>query len=174
MAPRSTACHTTDSRTAQEVVFYRLGQKFVDNEHSIPEKVRSVLYYTLAIGHHTGVIDCLTPRLSTSRAIFSEVLALLEPGEAQEKLAGIERFGEIELKKEHVSTLKNAVIEALNRLGGSPEESSNEKEAASFAAFEPRSVTAMDPGAWMEEFLCLLDEIQCEPSVYAMGRRVTC
>lgn len=48
---RPLAAHTTDGRTAREVVFYRLGEKFVDHERSIPEDVRSVLYYTLAIGH---------------------------------------------------------------------------------------------------------------------------
>ena len=96
---RPLAAHTTDGRTAREVVFYRLGEKFVDHERSIPEDVRSVLYYTLAIGHHTGVIDCLAPRLTTSREVFADVLALLGPGRAHDKLAGIEKFGEIEVKR---------------------------------------------------------------------------
>lgn len=167
---RSLAAHTTDGRTAREVVFYRLGEKFVDHERSIPEDVRSVLYYTLAIGHHTGVIDCLKPRLATSREVFSEVLALLEPGAARDKLAGIEKFGEIEVKKEHVPMLKSAVIAALDRAGSALE---GVEEAAALEA-TTETVTAIDAPAWLEEFLHLLEEIQCEPCVYAMGRRVTC
>lgn len=114
---RASGGHTTDARTAREVVFYRLGKKFVDDERSIPEDVRSVLYYTLAIGHHTGVIDCLEPRVSTSRAVFAEVLGMLPEGQARDKLAGIERFGEIQIDKEHVEMLRGAVGEALDRLG---------------------------------------------------------
>lgn len=169
-AMRPLAAHTTDGRTAREVVFYRLGEKFVDHERSIPEDVRSVLYYTLAIGHHTGVIDCLKPCLATSREVFADVLALLGPGEAHDKLAGIEKFGEIEVKKEHVPVLKPAVIAALDRAGSALEVV--EEAAAPGAAAE--TVTAIDAPAWLEEFLCLLEEIQCEPCVYAMGRRVTC
>lgn len=114
---RASGGHTTDARTAREVVFYRLGKKFVDDERSIPEDVRSVLYYTLAIGHHTGVIDCLEPRVSTSRAVFAEVLGMLPKGQARDKLAGIERFGEIQIDKEHVEMLRAAVGEALDGLG---------------------------------------------------------
>ena len=150
---RPTAAHTTDGRTAREVVFYRLGKKFVDHERSIPEDVRSVLYYTLAIGHHTGVIDCLEPRLATSRAVFVDVLGAL----------GAERFGEIELKKEHVPLLKPAVLAALEACGSVPERTGDPEGL----------VTAVDVPSWLEEFLFLLDEVQCEPAVYAMGRRVS-
>lgn len=162
-AVRPAAAHTTDGRTARDVVFYRLGKKFVDHERSIPEDVRSVLYYTLAIGHHTGVIDCLEPRLATSRAVFADVLAALGAGEAADKLRGIERFGEIELKKEHVPLLKPAVLAALESCGAVPERRSAAEGL----------VTAVDVPSWLEEFLFLLDEVQCEPAVYAMGRRVS-
>ncbi|MEY8460608.1 formate hydrogenlyase maturation HycH family protein [Eggerthellaceae bacterium 24-137] len=167
---RPLAAHTTDGRTAREVVFYRLGEKFVDHERSIPEDVRSVLYYTLAIGHHTGVIDCLRPRLATSREVFADVLALLGPGEARDKLAGIEKYGEIEVKKEHVPLLKPAVIAALDRVGSALEP----EEGAPVPRMTSETVTAIDAPAWLEEFLRLLEEIQCEPCVYAMGRRATC
>ena len=149
---RPLAAHTTDGRTAREVVFYR-----------------SVLYYTLAIGHHTGVIDCLAPRLTTSREVFADVLALLGPGRAHDKLAGIEKFGEIEVKKEHVPVLKPAVLAALDRVGAALEVSDEPPLCAVSEA-----VVAIDAPAWLEEFLRLLEEIQCEPCVYAMGRRVTC
>ena len=167
---RSSALHTTDARTAHEVVFYRLREKFVDHERSIPEEVRSVLYYTLAIGHHAGVIDCLKPRLATSREVFAAVLDLMEPGEGRDKLAGIEEFGEIEVKKEHVRVLRQAVIGALERIGSALD--LREEETVEPGA--PETVVAIDAPVWLEEFLLLLAEIQCEPCVYAMGRRVTC
>ena len=143
---RPTAAHTTDGRTAREVVFYRLGKKFVDHERSIPEDVRSVPYYTLA----------------TSRAVFVDVLGALGAGAAREKLAGIERFGEIELKKEHVPLLKPAVLAALEACGSVPERTGDPGGL----------VTAVDVPSWLEEFLFLLVEVQCEPAVYAMGGRV--
>lgn len=166
---RPLSAHTTDGRTAREVVFYRLGEKFVDHERSIPDGVRSVLYYTLAIGHHTGVIDCLRPRLSASREVFADALALMEPGSARDKLAGIERFGEIEVRGEHVALLKPAVIAALERSGAALAAT----DAALGEAGASASVVAVDAPSWLEEFLCLLEEIQCEACVYAMGRRVS-
>lgn len=166
---RPLSAHTTDGRTAREVVFYRLGEKFVDHERSIPDDVRSVLYYTLAIGHHTGVIDCLRPRLSASREVFADALALMEPGSARDKLAGIERFGEIEVRGEHVALLKPAVIAALERSGAALAAT----DAAVGEAGASASVVAVDAPSWLEEFLCLLEEIQCEACVYAMGRRVS-
>lgn len=186
------ARHTTDTRTARDVVFYRLGRKFVDNERSIPEDVQSVLYYTLAIGHHTGVIDCLDPRIGTSREVFGEVLALLGDGEASTKLAGVERFGEIQIDKEHVGVLREAACAALAEAGveafsgasghaggvgggvaGSVRRMGAEAHADAAASSARPYVYAMDALAWLEEFVALLDEVACEPQVYAMGRRVT-
>ncbi len=164
--------HTTDAQAAQDVVFFRLGKKFVDNERSIPEDVRSVLYYTLAIGHHTGVIDCLDPRIATSRGTFSRVLAALPEGQAREKLAGVERFGEIQIDKEHVPALREAALGVLARAndggdaafeGASPQEEGVSREC----------VRTEDVRAWLEEFVRLIEEVACEPQVYAVGRRVT-
>lgn len=97
------------------------------------------------------------------------MLALLGPGRAHDKLAGIEKFGEIEVKKEHVPVLKPAVLAALDRVGAALEVSDEPPLCAVSEA-----VVAIDAPAWLEEFLRLLEEIQCEPCVYAMGRRVTC
>ncbi|MDO4289708.1 MAG: formate hydrogenlyase maturation HycH family protein [Eggerthellaceae bacterium] len=136
---RSSGGHTTDARYAREVVFYRLGAKFVDNERSIPEDVRSVLYYTLAIGHHTGVIDCLEPRIGCSRAVFAQVLEALGTGEAAEKLGGVERFGEIQLDKEHVPALSAAVSAALEREGRAADSAEGSTCGAAAAERELRS-----------------------------------
>ena len=47
-----------------QVVFYELTRKFVETEEDVPQEACDVLYYTLAVGHHTGVLDCFEPRLS--------------------------------------------------------------------------------------------------------------
>ena len=39
------------------VVLYQLGTKFVDNDYSIPEESKDVMYYALVVGHRTGVVD---------------------------------------------------------------------------------------------------------------------
>lgn len=46
-----------------QVVFYELTRKFVETEEDVPQEACDVLYYTLAVGHHTGVLDCFEPRL---------------------------------------------------------------------------------------------------------------
>ena len=66
--------------TPDQVVFYELTRKFVETEEDVPQEACDVLYYTLAVGHHTGVLDCFEPRLSVRglrcaarRARFSRV-----------------------------------------------------------------------------------------------------
>ena len=40
------------------VFFYLLNERFVENDEQVPEQAKQVMYYSLAIGHHVGVIDC--------------------------------------------------------------------------------------------------------------------
>lgn len=171
--------HTTCARTAQEVVFYRLSKKFVDNERSIPEDVRSVLYYTLAIGHHTGLIDCFDPRIRTSREVFSQVVDLLPEGPARDKLAGVERFGEIQIGKEHVAALRAATLAVLES-AKPPVLAEREANVSSRARAQDGELSsshpcvyAADALSWLQEFVVLLDEVASEAQVYAVGRRVT-
>lgn len=51
------------SHSHAQVVFYSLSRKFVQ-EKKAPPKAQEVIYYSLAIGHHLGVIDCLEAKLS--------------------------------------------------------------------------------------------------------------
>ena len=46
-----------------KVYFWSLRQKFVDSDDDIPEQAQQVMYYSLAIGHHVGMIDCLKTEL---------------------------------------------------------------------------------------------------------------
>lgn len=48
---------------SETVVFSQLSRKFIDENDATPE-AQQVVYYSLAIGHHLGVIDCLETALS--------------------------------------------------------------------------------------------------------------
>ena len=100
------AVEATEDRTSAawtgtpgEVMFYRLTKKFVESREEIPDEAKEVMYYTLAIGHHTGVIDCFEPVLGCSRELYDKVVALFPAGDARFKLEGIARFGEIQIDK---------------------------------------------------------------------------
>lgn len=56
---------------ADEVFFYRLSRKFVDEQFDVPEEAREVMYYSLAIGHHLGIVDCLRADLVCSLTVIA-------------------------------------------------------------------------------------------------------
>ena len=60
-----------------QVVFYELTRKFVETEEDVPQEACDVLYYTLAVGHHTGVLDCFEPRLSVPVNVFYSLVDAL-------------------------------------------------------------------------------------------------
>lgn len=101
---------------SERVVFYRLSRKFVDDESSIPDKAADVLYYTLAVGHHTGVMDCFETALEMPLDAYERIVALIDDDKARFKLEGVMRFSEIEISKEHVSLLLPACRAALANL----------------------------------------------------------
>ena len=49
---------------SETVVFSQLSRKFIDENDATPDAAQQVVYYSLAIGHHLGVIDCLEAALS--------------------------------------------------------------------------------------------------------------
>lgn len=108
--------------TCPEVVFYQLTRKFVDNEKSIPDEAKDVMYYTLAVGHHTGVIDCFEEKLRTPLSVYESVLAKLPEGDARYKLEGILRSSEIQIEQHHLQTLLPCVQEALEGETGGEDE----------------------------------------------------
>ncbi len=87
------------------IVFYRLGAKFLDSEDDIPKEAGDVLYYTLAVGHHTGIIDCFEEALSCSLECYGYVVSLVGDPDAHHKLSGLLEFGEIQVDKTHVDIL---------------------------------------------------------------------
>lgn len=139
----------------ESVAFYRLGRRFVDNEASIPEDARDVLYYTLSVGHHVGVIDCFERALTMPLASYRTIVGLLESEEARFKLSGVWRFGEIEIDKTNVPCLLPALRACLANLDvfnepGKTEIPLDELEVSMLMAFVDAVLKVRDePGMYL-------------------------
>ncbi len=128
------------------VIFSQLNRKFVDESENTPDQAQQVIYYSLAIGHHLGIIDCLQAALTCPLEAYPAWVATLPAGEAQRKMAGVTRFGEIVIDQSHVALLAPAFDAALARQTPQQQE-------------------------WSRSLLRLLKAIQQEPAVYLMVRR---
>lgn len=95
-----------------QVIFYLLNQRFVENESQVPEQAQQVMYYSLAIGHHVGVIDCFKKLLVCDYGDYQRFVAQFPEGEAKRKLTGLLRFGEITIDSSHVNLLARAFDDA--------------------------------------------------------------
>ena len=157
--------HTTDAETANDVVFYRLSKRFVQDNNAISKEARDVIYYTLATGHNTGIVDCFEPKIAISRGLFAAFVDLLPESLGKSKLSGVEKFGEIQLDK---STI-NDVIEALEFI----------KEicidyAGDGSASDRFCDCRVDDGQeFRDKLLILAKEVRDQPQVYCLCRRVT-
>ncbi|MEG2006811.1 MAG: formate hydrogenlyase maturation protein HycH [Raoultibacter sp.] len=138
-----------------EVIFYQLSAKFVENEQRIPDDAQDVMYYTLAIGHHTGVMDCFTPKLRSSTDLYNKVISFFPQGDARYKLEGISRFGEIQIDKSHISLLLPAVQAVLLSL-----------------YTDESAKTHIEEITWLTSFEDILKSISSEPAIYVMGRKI--
>lgn len=131
-----------------EAVFYQLAKKFVDTEESVPDDAQDVLYYTLAVGHHTGVIDCFEERFRVPLAAYERLCAAFPEGDARWKLEGVMRHGEIQIDKSHLAVMEPA-----------------------FAAFDP-AAAGLDPAAaeCAQRLKNAIDVLAREGAAYIMGR----
>jgi hydrogenase-4 component J len=84
----------------------------VSNQESVPQDARQVVYYSLAIGHHVGVIDCFAEVMSVPAAAFREWLDGVPEGEARRKLEGAFLWNEIEINRSHVDELLSAMSQS--------------------------------------------------------------
>jgi hydrogenase-4 component J len=89
----------------ERVVFYQLTHKFVNQEQNIPENAKQVIYYSLAIGHHVGVMDCFQSLMEIPLDEYREWVSQLPEGTARRKMEGVLKWGEIEVNKEHAGEL---------------------------------------------------------------------
>ncbi len=130
-----------------EIAFYRLSRKVVNNEQSIPEAARQVMFYSLAIGHHVGVMDCFDQMMAVPEGQYSRVVSLLPDGEARRKLEGALKWQEIEINRSHVDALLHELDGLLPALG-------------------------IEDAAWIGKLVASLHEIVTEPVLYLMVKRI--
>ena len=129
-----------------EIVFYHLGQKIVNNRECIPENARQVLYYSLAIGHHVGVMDCFSAFMQMPASDFKQWTSRLPEGGGKRKLEGVLKWGEIEINRSHVSKLVPTLQANLAQM------SSQESQ-------------------WAKTLLVWLEKITQEPALYLMVKK---
>jgi len=146
------ARHQTRAISADRnrVIFYSLSRKFVDEKSAQQRSVREVqevVYYSLAIGHHLGVIDCLASRLTCPLEGYLQWIDCLpHEGEAHRKLAGVQRFGEITIDSSHTHLLALALRDARPRMNARQQE-------------------------WSDTLTALLTRIENDAALYLMVRR---
>lgn len=87
------------------IVVYQLSRKFVNRREDIPESARQVVYYALVVGHHVGVMDCFSTLAEIPLDEFTQWLEGLPQGEGRAKMAGVLKWGEIEINRDHVEML---------------------------------------------------------------------
>jgi hypothetical protein len=90
---------------SERVVFYQLTHKFVNKEQNIPEDAKQVVYYSLAIGHHVGVMDCFQSLMEIPLDVYRGWVSHLPEGTARHKMEGVLKWGEIEVNREHASEI---------------------------------------------------------------------
>ena len=131
----------------REIVFWTLRKKFIASSDEMPEHSSQVMYYSLAIGHHVGVIDCLNVAFRCPQTEYEDWLAQVEEEQARRKMLGVMTFGEIVIDASHTALLTRAFAPLAD-------------DAKS--AWQARSI----------QFIHLLDEIVPEPAIYLMARKI--
>ncbi|MTB65611.1 hydrogenase maturation peptidase HycI [Providencia sp. wls1943] len=129
-----------------KVIFWSLRQKFVDSDDDVPEDAQQVMYYSLAIGHHVGMIDCLKTELECPLDGYQAWVNALPEGEARRKLQGLITFGEINIDSTHTNMLALA-LDGFAKDSDSPYQ------------------------AWSATLIRLLGEIEREPAIYLIVKR---
>lgn len=134
----------------QKVLFYALSQKFLERdeapataETSAP---RQVIYQTLGLGHHIGVIDCFKSVLDCPLDGFESWIGRLPEGEARRKLEGVLKFGEIMIDSTHTHLLAAALDRA-------------------------RPAFSAEEDDWTQTLMRALAAIEAEPAMYLMVKR---
>ena len=132
------------------VVFYKLTHRFVDTEKNVSQETGDIIYYALAVGHNTGLCDCLDEELVCSEDEYRRLVQLFPEGAARYKMEGILRCDEIVVDRTHVGVLDGPVHALASECAGDEGR-----------AFE---------GSWLAHFAQMIDRIKEDPAVYYMGR----
>lgn len=141
-----------DAKVASDIVFYQLGTKFVDNEREIDHESDDLMYYSLSVGHHVGVIDCFEEKFRCGFETYLEVLGVLPEGsDVRYKLEGIPRRGEIQVDKTHLVLLEQGIAGIAGPV---------------------REALSPEAQAWLASFEASLEAMKRQPAIYLMGRLV--
>lgn len=133
---------------SEQVVFSQLSRKFIDENDATSAEAQQVVYYSLAIGHHLGVIDCLEAALTCPWDEYLAWIATLEAGsDARRKMEGVPKYGEIVIDFNHVQMLACAFDEA-------------------------RAAQTPQQQEWSKLMLSMLHDIHQESAIYLMVRRL--
>jgi hypothetical protein len=127
-----------------KIAVYQLRSKFVNQREDVPDDARQVVYYTLAVGHHVGVMDCFSSQIEIPLDEYKAWVQSLPEGPARAKLEGAIRWGEIEVNQTHLGLLL-PLLEAAQS----------------------------DGPIWTRDFIQCLHSIQEEPAIYLMVRKVS-
>lgn len=127
-----------------KVVVYQLRSKFVNQREDIPDDARQVVYYSLAVGHHVGVMDCFSSIMEIPMQEYCALLERLPKGSERNKLEGVLKWGEIEINRSHVGSL----LPALEASGS-------------------------DPEGWVSQLIPIFRGMMQEPAIYLMLRKRT-
>ncbi len=73
------------------------------------KKSKQIVYYSLALGHHLGVVDCLSSLFRVPYRDFESWVRKLPEGAGRRKLQGVCLWGEIEIHQSHVGDLTEAL-----------------------------------------------------------------
>ncbi len=132
----------------EKIIFFQLTHKFVNTEEAVPEEPRQVIYYSLSIGHHVGVMDCFQPLFELPLEEFRLWLEGLPEGKGRQKLEGLLKWGEIEINHSHAADLLSLLVPAALQAEG----------------------TEAD---WQAALLRSLQAMLREPALYMMARKVS-
>ena len=130
----------------ERAVLYQLTHKFVNKEQDIPEDAQQVIYYSLAIGHHVGVLDCFKSLMEIPFESYRQWINLFPEGIGRHKLEGVLKWGEIEINRSHANDLLPLLQNALSQ--------SNAAEAQ-----------------WTQVLIQQLNLMIQEPALYLMVRK---
>jgi hydrogenase-4 component J len=126
-----------------KITIYQLRSKFINQREDVPEDAKQVVYYTLAVGHHVGVMDLFSSQVDIPLDEYAAWVQSQPEGPARTKLEGALRWGEIEVNSSHVGML-------LPLFEAAPAESPS----------------------WTRDFVQCLRDIQKESAMYLMVRKV--
>jgi len=130
----------------ERAVFYQLTHKFISDRQGTPENARQVVYYSLAIGHHVGVMDCFKSIMEVPLDGYRQWISRLPEGNGRHKLEGVLKWGEIEINSSHAVELLPALNSSLPQMDGCE-------------------------AHWTSELIQSLHQMVAEPALYLMVRK---